>query len=244
MKVLIEVDLDELEYPDLFSLKMVGTERAFPNLSYLSYAGFKPVNSVSPSIVTLFHKNGYGLSSDFFNNVFIKNFFTYKIMVIVSKLDNNSETNCCYHVTAAILLDHNGDLYHTGDKEIPSIVFYRRQGSIGKYLDIIVSHGYAIFKKDYYYFTDIVDYDEHLSEYDSEFRDYDHNKLATTTSDNSNISDIKLRYSNFYSNENSYNPNLLSEFFESNGSQLFIDWLNVRLSLNKDQVKILSMLTI
>lgn len=244
MKVNIEVDLDELEYPDLFRIEETWKNHAFQDLSLLENNGFKSVESLNPTILRFIQVNEFGLSADFLNHVYVKNFFTHKIMLIVSKLNDTSETKLCYHVAAAILLDHNGELFINTSKEIPSIVFYRRQGRIGRYLNDIVCHGYAIFQKDYYYFTDIINYDDYLSEYNSIFRDYEHTKLASTTSDGSDINVIKLGYSTFYSNENTYNPTVLAEICKTVESPLFIDWFDVRLSLNKNQEKILSMLAI
>lgn len=244
MKVLIEVDLDEVEYPDLFRSDIVGTRDAFQNLSLVEHSGFKPVKSINPDILKFLHVNEFGLSADFLNYVYVKNFFTYKIMIIVSKLNDTPETKLCYHVAACILLDHNGELFINTDKHLPSILFYRREGRSGSYLNKVKSNGYAIFNKDYYYFTDIVDIDNYLAEYNSIFRDYNHIKLASTTSNGSDIKMIKVVNSTFYVDENTYNPTVLAEFCDVINSPKFIYWLDIRLSLNKDQIKLISMLAI
>lgn len=247
MKIMIEVDLDDVEYPDLFRIPVLGTEYAFQDIERLPASGFKPLSGpVDSDIVTLFQANEIGLSSDFFENVYVKNFFTHKIMAIVTKSESIPEQPDmhCYYVKATILLDHNGKLITTLGERVPSIVFYRREGRVGKFLNNIVSDGFAILHENYYYFTEVIDYDEYISEYNTTFRDYNHNLLATNVHENMDINSVALRNSTFYSNGNRYEPSVLSEFCATIDSKKFIDWFNVRLSLNKEQVKLLDMFAI
>lgn len=236
--------------PNLFRNVIVDCQNTFASLDVLEAQGFKAVHSLSAELLNVFKTDELFFDLNVTKNVYVQDFGSYKIMVVLSISQPNLEqpnlltsNNHHYYIMAKVLLDQNDNILKNIKYDLPSITFYRKESPLSGVRCKLILDGYYTFFENYYVFTDIEDFDYYTNKYSFTFREYNNNIIATSVTSNSAIELIRLKNSTFYMKGITYNPDIL---FEIKGTVKandvdFIDCLRCRMAMTPEQLDVLAM---
>lgn len=236
--------------PNLFRNVIVDCQNTFTSLDVLEAQGFKPVHSLSAEILNVFKTDDLYFDLNVTKNVYVQDFVSYKIMVVLSISQPNLEQpnllesdSHHYYIMAKVLLDQNDNILKNIEYDLPSITFYRKESTLSGVRSKIVLDGYYTFFENYYVFTDIEDFDHYTDKYSFTFREYNNNIIATSVTSNSAIELIRLKNSTFYMKGITYNPDILFDIagIVKSSDVDFTDCLRCRMAMTPEQLDVLAM---
>lgn len=236
--------------PNLFRNVIVDCQNTFTSLDVLEAQGFKPVHSLSAEILNVFKTDDLYFDLNVTKNVYVQDFGSYKIMVVLSISQPNIEqpnllasNSHHYYIMAKVLLDQNDNILKNIKYDLPSITFYRKESTLSGVRSKIVLDGYYTFFENYYVFTDIEDFDHYTDKYSFTFREYNNNIIATSVTSNSAIELIRLKNSTFYMKGITYNPDILFDIagIVKSSDVDFTDCLRCRMAMTPEQLDVLAM---
>lgn len=236
--------------PNLFRNVIVDCQNTFTSLDVLEAQGFKPVHSLSAEILNVFKTDDLYFDLNVTKNVYVQDFVSYKIMVVLSISQPNLErpnllesNSHHYYIMAKVLLDQNDNILKNIEYDLPSITFYRKESTLSGVRSKLILDGYYTFFENYYVFTDIEDFDSYTNKYSFTFREYNNNIIATSVTSNSAIELIRLKNSTFYLKGITYNPDILFDIagIVKTSDVDFTDCLRCRVAMTPQQLDVLAM---
>jgi hypothetical protein len=236
--------------PNLFRNVIVDCQNTFGSLDMLEAQGFKPVASLSSEILNVFQTDELYFDLNVTKNVYVQDFGSYKIMVVLSISQPNLEkpnllasNNHNYYIMAKVLLDQNDNILKNIKYDLPSITFYRKESTLSGVRSKLILDSYYTFFENYYVFTDIEDFDCYTDRYSFTFREYNNNIIATSVTSNSAIELIRLKNSTFYMKGITYNPDILFDIMGivKSSNVDFTDCLRCRMAMTPQQLDVLAM---
>lgn len=203
-------------YPNLFHYSIDGCDNVFPNFSGLIKNGFHQLldlNKEYSEFLLFFHEDiEYSPNS----HIFIKEFDTYKIMLIICTIENK------HYIYSKILLDNDNNVVKNLYDDKPSIVIFSRSFISSLHNETVLC-GYISFYKNFYAYVEIENFDIHSNKYIFYFKSFNNNLIASAVYNDTNLKNVSNRNCNFYLFGKQYDLSLFNSFEHDFENKSFMD---------------------